>query len=65
MSGTDQSCVTPDPTAPRKMTADDQSVEAHSLRDQLDAADRRDANAVAAKRRLGIRFSRIRPGDAV
>lgn len=47
------------------MTADDQSVEAHSLREQLDAADRRDANAVAAKRRLGIRMSRFRPGDAV
>ncbi len=55
----------PDPTAPKKMTVDDQSVEAHSLREQLDAADRRDANAVAAKRRLGVRFSRIRPGDAV
>ncbi len=55
----------PDPTAPRKVTIDDQTVEAHSLRDQLDAADRRDANAVAKKRRLGIRFSRILPGDAV
>ena len=55
----------PDPDKPRKVTIDDQTVEGHSLKEQLDAADRRDANAVAAKRRLGVRFSRIRPGDAV
>jgi len=55
----------PNPDAPRKVTIDDQTVEAHSLKEQLDAADRRDANAVAARRRLGVRFSRINPGDAV
>lgn len=47
------------------MTADDQTVEAHSLRDQLDAADRRDATCHARRRRgVGLRFSRIIPGDA-
>ncbi len=55
----------PDPNTPRKMVVDDQTVETHTLREQLDAADRRDANAVAKKRGIGIRFNRIRPGDAL
>ena len=54
-----------DHTAPRRVSIDNQSVEANPLKDQMDAADRTVANTVAAKRRLGIRFSRIRPGDAV
>lgn len=56
----------PDPNAPRKMTVDDQTVEAHSLREQLDAADRKAANNVtASRRRVGIRMHRMNPGDAV
>ncbi len=55
----------PDPSTPRKMSVDDQTVETHSLREQLDAADRRDANAIAKKRGIGIRMNRMRPGDAV
>jgi hypothetical protein len=61
----EQTNTEPDGTAPKKVTIDDQTVEAHTLREQLDAADRKDANAVTAKRRLGIRFSRITPGDAL
>lgn len=54
-----------DPTSPRSVTFDGQTVWAHSLEEQMEAADRAEAKKVTAKRRLGIRFSRMRPGDAV
>jgi hypothetical protein len=48
--------------APKRVTVDNRTVEQHSLADQLDAADRADATAVARSRRIGVRFSRIYPG---
>lgn len=55
----------PDPAEPARVTVDDQTVQSHGLRDQLDAADRRDATDVTRKRRTGVRFQRILPGGTV
>ena len=50
-------------TAPAEASVDGQSVKQHSLRDQI-AADRYVSSRSAAKKRLGIRMTRVVPPGA-
>lgn len=50
-------------TAPAEASVDGQSVKQHPLRDQI-AADRHVSSRNAAKKRLGIRMTRVIPPGA-
>lgn len=55
----------PDASEPRKVTVDNQTVEKHALKDQLDAADRTAAKQAVTRPNRGLLYSKFRPGGAV
>ncbi|WP_146405012.1 hypothetical protein [Allorhodopirellula heiligendammensis] len=65
MSNNSTSNDSPDPSRPKNVTIDNQSVSQHDLKSQLDAADRADAAKALRRKGLGIMRRRMTPGDAV